>query len=472
MPSTMFATRAHLVTLAKLAAPHPRAGLVLPSEIHAIVKNTTGAPRIVAVVGPDRQYFTQDAFSAAVGECWSDIASTDQEILRWRALNPRRALSVEEMRAHVDAAVGAHSLAHESRALALLAERFSKRHCQMHILPGEHTFGATPLYFLPAPVESDTALSERSGLLDRMTATTRLLALVDDSVMDCCTAAIAFNAWISAFTLTTPELSAYFHTTLTNDFIDTHLAEGARILHARGLEIATWQPVEDTRPDRERYARHFAGISIPDRIALAQSTTDDKILRALCFDFDPKVMSAILCNDRSGLQHARLLAEHHPTTLGLELLTRYPHFLIDAKVRAMLLRNAVASDGLLRRTLASCTLELRYQLFLGHEKTERATKITKAAVREKFPTASPEERAQLIIRTEGRCLPVLVSLPIDRPTAKVLCAVEYPSLQLVINLTNFAGTPRNVLEHFLRKSVVQRSPAARHAITQRLKKTV
>jgi hypothetical protein len=80
-------------------------------------------------------------------------------------------------------------------------------------------------------------------------------------------------------------------------------------------------------------------------------------------------------------------------------------------------------------------------------------------LRARFSTADAEERVEVIVKTEGRCLTSLVGLPIDGKTAALLCSRAYTSTLLVQNISRWAACPPGVIAHLMKQELVRRSPA-------------
>ena len=75
------------------------------------------------------------------------------------------------------------------------------------------------------------------------------------------------------------------------------------------------------------------------------------ILFALCLDPAPTVVAALLDNPRFGLEHARSVAQHHPTDRGIEILARRAQLLRDSQVQRRVLANNQTPDVVIDRVL-------------------------------------------------------------------------------------------------------------------------
>lgn len=216
---------------------------------------------------------------------------------------------------------------------------------------------------------------------------------------------------------------------------------------------------------RKLYATTFRGMERDLRIAQAHGASGD-LLCALCFDPEPGVIQAVLENIELRLMHARLIAEHHQNPIGLDALGRRAEFARDTAVRRLLMRNIQAPDALLRKVLSQLSLPLLFRANMGHENSERARKVGREVLRHKFTQASPEERVTLILRTEGRCLQVLVGVTFDQKMTSLLCSRSYQSTLLVQSLARFPALPPVLITTLLKQPLVQRSVPLKKLLLQ------
>ncbi|MBT3180899.1 MAG: hypothetical protein HN337_00150, partial [Deltaproteobacteria bacterium] len=189
---------------------------------------------------------------------------------------------------------------------------------------------------------------------------------------------------------------------------------------------------------RELYQRHFRELSVHERVAAAISSSGDTLV-ALCFDPTIEVVRAVLSNSQSGLPHARLIATHHHTAAGLDLLTHNRSYATDTAVRSALLKNTVTPRYVFDRILQSSSLQQLFGICRGREATHMGKTFAREKFRKKFETSSPEERANFIIRNEGRCLQYLIGIHLGRPTFNILCTHNYTSEVLILNLLTYAS---------------------------------
>jgi hypothetical protein len=220
------------------------------------------------------------------------------------------------------------------------------------------------------------------------------------------------------------------------------LAEGDE-LNYRHIYETRLRPLEIGA--REEAARHASGSE----------------LFAWCLDPLPQVVAALLDNPQFGLDHARSLAQHHTTDRGLEILTRRAPFLRDSHVQRRLLQNTQTPDVALDRVLRLKRLIDVYRLSIDRDLPERSRVRVRSRLRPFFTRAEPEDRAALIIKTEGRCLVNLSGCTFDARLTQLLCAQTIVSTLFIQNLARFSATPPALIAKLLRSPTVQRQPPLR-----------
>jgi hypothetical protein len=196
------------------------------------------------------------------------------------------------------------------------------------------------------------------------------------------------------------------------------------------------------------------------RAGLAGTAVEPE-LSAFCFDPVPKVIARVLANPRCGLAHARLISAHHRNAAGFEALAARAEFLHDGDVQRFLLRNPQTPAHLLRSLLLKRRLSDLYRAGHDREASERTRGAARELLRERFAKGSPEERAELIIITEGRALVALSGLSLDGRTTALLCARPPASTLLIENLARWPATPPTLIAHLLTQPMVLRSPQLR-----------
>ncbi len=219
-------------------------------------------------------------------------------------------------------------------------------------------------------------------------------------------------------------------------------------------------PEPESLTHRQRYEAVLHALPVDERAAKAQAA-EEPDLSAFCFDPVPAVIQALLNNPRFGLTQARLVAAHHRNPVGLEALCARAQLAADGVVRRGLLRNPQLPAGLLRRLYASRRLLDQYKLALSREVPEQTRRTARELLRARFTSGPSEERVELILKTEGRCLTALSGLPLDGKTAAILCGRTYASTTLVQNLARWTAAPPALIAHLLRQDLVRRSSTLR-----------
>lgn len=212
---------------------------------------------------------------------------------------------------------------------------------------------------------------------------------------------------------------------------------------------------ENVLDHRRVYEARFRPLDPEARIAAAK-TLSGADLCALCFDQDPRIVAAILDNPRAGFAEARLLAAHHRTSTGLELLSRKTALLRDGLCARRLLRNAQCGDVVLGRLVQEKHVTALYRLAIDREIPELLRIKLRGHLKNKFQTASAEDRADLVTRTEARCLALLTGCTFDARMTAILCGRSYNSVLFIQNLARFSATPPPLLAHLLKQPFVKR----------------
>jgi hypothetical protein len=153
------------------------------------------------------------------------------------------------------------------------------------------------------------------------------------------------------------------------------------------------------------------------------------------------------------------VAAHHRTASGLEALAGRAALAADAGTRRALLRNPQLSVALLRRLHGGRRLLEQHTLVVSRDVPEQTRRAARELLRARFSSAEAEERVEVLVKTEGRCLASLAGLPIDGKTAALLCSRTYSSTLLVQNISRWAACPPTLIAHLLKQELVRRSPA-------------
>jgi hypothetical protein len=235
-------------------------------------------------------------------------------------------------------------------------------------------------------------------------------------------------------------------------------ADEAATAAADAAPAATADEPAAAATHRKLYETSLQGLAADERAERAKAAVEPE-LSAFCFDALPAVIHALLDNPRFGLPQARLVATHHRNPSGLEALAARAALAADAGVRRALLRNPQLSVGLLRRLQGGRRLLEQHKLVVSRDVPEQTRRIARDLFRARFTSAEAEERVELIVKTEGRCLASVAGLPIDGKTAALLCSRPYTSTLLVQNIARWAACPPALIAHLLKQELVRRSPA-------------
>lgn len=214
---------------------------------------------------------------------------------------------------------------------------------------------------------------------------------------------------------------------------------------------------------RKLYETQLAHLTRDERLARVSGAIEPE-LSAFCFDAEPVVIHRLFESSHAGLAHARLVASHHRTSTGLEILTKHQSLLNDGQVQRLLLRNGMLPQSLFTRILQPKRLPDIYRTSLSHDIPERTKVWSKNLLRQKWPVAQPEERVELLWQTEARVLPTLQGCHIDAKTTVLLCKRPIVSVILVRNFATWAATPPPLIAHMLKQPLVKRMPQLRNML--------
>jgi hypothetical protein len=232
------------------------------------------------------------------------------------------------------------------------------------------------------------------------------------------------------------------------------------------------EPVDEDEADatdesagthRKLYETALRELEPGERAARAKAAVDPE-LSALCFDPLPAVIHALLENPRFAPVQARLVAAHHPTSAGLDAVASRAVFAADPGVRRALLRNPQLPSATLRRLYGGRRLLEQYKLVVSHEVPEQTRRTARELLRTRFATADADERVEVIVKTEGRCLAALSGVAIDGKTSAQLCGRTYTSMLFVQNLSRWSACPPSLIAHLLKQEIVRRAPALKLAL--------
>lgn len=222
----------------------------------------------------------------------------------------------------------------------------------------------------------------------------------------------------------------------------------------------TEEEQRNERAYREIYAREYAPMSKDARIKAALEVTGSDLM-ALCLDADPQIIHAVLQNPHSGLDHARMIAFHHRTQVGLEAVAKRQDYLKDALIQRRLLRNPQLPTTILNRIMNPKMMMEIYKVAIDREIPERTRVLTREILRKKFMVASSDEKAALLFKTEGRCLVLLVNVSLDAHATQILCSKQNYTVLFIQNLARWSATPPPLLAHLLKTQLVRRNVGLR-----------
>jgi hypothetical protein len=228
-------------------------------------------------------------------------------------------------------------------------------------------------------------------------------------------------------------------------------------------------PIEESAADNASHLKLYREqlYALPEDVRAQQAATaSGRVLSAYCFDPVPAVIRQVLGNPLAGLEQARLVATHHQNAAGLEWLIGRGDLIRDTQVQRMLFRNPQLNDGQLRRITQTRRLLELWKLSVSRESTTQTRSGLLKILRGRFPTASAEERVELIFSTEGRVLGSLSGLSVDGHTTALLCARTYPSVMLVQSLARWSATPPALIVHLLKQPLVMRQPRLKAMLYQ------
>jgi hypothetical protein len=234
-------------------------------------------------------------------------------------------------------------------------------------------------------------------------------------------------------------------------------------LHEEEAPDAPDEPESPTH--RALYMQSLAGLPLDERIGLAHQATEPE-LSAWCFDGHARVIHALLDNPRTGLGQARLIARHHRDATGLEAMCARANFAADDVVRRELLRNPQLQPALTRRLYGHRRALEQWKWCSSREVTEQTRRTLRETFRTRFSTTVSEEKVEVILKTEGRCLAGLSGIGLDSKTTTLLCARTYGSVTLIQNFARWSACPPPLIAHLLRQVLVKRQPQLKALLMQ------
>ncbi|WP_225411603.1 hypothetical protein [Stigmatella hybrida] len=220
------------------------------------------------------------------------------------------------------------------------------------------------------------------------------------------------------------------------------------------------EPLEAQANHRQLFETRLHPLDENTRQARAHAAQEPE-LSAFCFDPVPAVIKAVLENPRVGLGHARLIVRHHRHPVGLEAVCAKAAFAADGGVRRWLVRNPQLPGGLFRRLWSTRRLMELHKVMVDRDIPEGTRRTARELLRQRFNSGPSEEKVELILHTEGRCLLALSGLPVDGKTASLLCGRPYRSSLLIQNIARWAAAPPALIAHLLKQDAVRQQPQLR-----------
>jgi hypothetical protein len=217
------------------------------------------------------------------------------------------------------------------------------------------------------------------------------------------------------------------------------------------------------REYRRIYQEQFASLDREARIHAAETVGNPELF-ALCYDPEPQVIHALVKNTKCGLEHARMIALHHRTHLGLDAIGRRSDYLSDAQVQKRLMKNPQIPDAMLRRIVSPKLIMDVYKIAIDRENPEMARMKVRELLIKKFSLASSDERAALVIKTDARCLTLLVNCALDARATQILCGRQSYTILFIQNVARWPASPPALLTHLLKLGVVRNNMGLRKMI--------
>jgi hypothetical protein len=209
---------------------------------------------------------------------------------------------------------------------------------------------------------------------------------------------------------------------------------------------------------RQVYESQWRSLDVDQRVAAAKTVHGPELL-ALTFDPDARVIAAMLENATVGLDHVRMVAFYHRTGTGLEMIARRQEWLRDFVVERRLLRNPMIGEVVLGRVMNPKTLFHTYKIAIDRDIPEITRVKCRGMIRPKWQKSAPEERADLLLRTEARCLTLMTGCNFDAKTTAILCGRPINSAVFVQAVAKFAASPPGLLAHLIKQPFVRKNMA-------------
>jgi hypothetical protein len=215
------------------------------------------------------------------------------------------------------------------------------------------------------------------------------------------------------------------------------------------------QPPASEADPRAYYQEQFAPLADEVRVELA-TTAEGLALRALCHDPLPRVIHGLLKNPNTSTEHARLVAKVHHSSVGLGHIANNPRFLRDPEVQRQLLRNSHAGQNIVQKLIGNRPLLQVYRTAIDRNVPQTTRTQARKVLRTNWNKRDPNEKISFILKTEGRCLTLLVGMGLDGRCTAMLCSRAALGTMLIRNLAQWPSTPPPVLQRLMRLPQVGR----------------
>jgi hypothetical protein len=98
-----------------------------------------------------------------------------------------------------------------------------------------------------------------------------------------------------------------------------------------------------------------------------------------------------------------------------------------------------------------------YKIAIDRDIPELTRIKCRGFIRQKWQTAPSEERADLLLRTEGRCLILMTGCTFDAKTTAILCGRPINSVMFVQSIAKFGSSPPALLAHLFKQPFVRKN---------------
>jgi hypothetical protein len=111
----------------------------------------------------------------------------------------------------------------------------------------------------------------------------------------------------------------------------------------------------------------------------------------------------------------------------------------------------------LGRVMGPKRLFQTYKIAIDRDIPELSRIKCRGYIRQKWQTAPSEERADLLQRTEARCLILMTGCTFDAKTTAILCGRPINSVMFVQSIAKFGAAPPALLAHLMKQAFVRKN---------------